>query len=147
VGTGDRCDEVEQRSHGEARGAFAHTEATLCTREAWSLFLRRVEPDGVLTFSRWYSPTQTSETARLLSLGVASLLERHVDEPEKHIALIAWSPEKAAFRIGGMASLLVSPSPLSTTDVETVRVHSAELGFTVLAAPGTPPRTRFCAAS
>jgi hypothetical protein len=33
-------------------GAFAHTEATLYTREAWALFLRRVEPDGILTFSR-----------------------------------------------------------------------------------------------
>jgi hypothetical protein len=120
-------------------GAFAHTEATLYTREAWSVFLQRVEPDGVLTFSRWYSPSQTSETARLLSLGVASLLERHVEQPEKHIALIAWSPEKVVFRVGGITSLLVSPSPLSAVDVETLRTRSAELGFTVLAAPANPP--------
>ena len=120
-------------------GAFAHTEATLYTREAWSLFLKRVEPDGVLTFSRWYSPNEPSETARLLSLGVASLLDRHVEEPEKHIALVAWSPAKVAFRVGGMATLLVSPSPLSASDVERLRHRSAELGFSLLAAPDSPP--------
>src|SRR5262249_13702427 len=66
-------------------GAFAHTEATLYTREAWSLLLQRVDPGGVLTFSRWYSPGKTSETARLLSLSVASLLERGVRDPAQHI--------------------------------------------------------------
>jgi hypothetical protein len=120
-------------------GAFAHSEATIYTREAWAIFLRSVEPDGVLTFSRWYSPTQPSETARLLSLGVASLLERHVEQPQDHIALIARSPEETIYRVGGMASLLVSPSPLSASDVQTLRARSAELGFTVLVAPGAPP--------
>ena len=52
-------------------GAFAHTESTLYTREAWALFLDRVAPDGILTFSRWYEPTRVSETSRLLSLAAA----------------------------------------------------------------------------
>jgi hypothetical protein len=119
-------------------GAFAHTEATLYTQEAWSLLLQRVEPDGVLTFSRWYSPSQTSETARLLALAVASLLERNVARPEDQIALIAWTPEKQLNGTGGIATVLVSPAPLSAADVATLRTRAAELHFDVLAAPGMP---------
>jgi hypothetical protein len=83
-------------------GAFAHTESTLYTREAWAIFLRRTAPDGVLTFSRWYDPRRVSETSRLVSLAVASLLDRGVTDPERHIALIA---------AGVVATILVSPRP------------------------------------
>jgi hypothetical protein len=111
-------------------GAFAHTESTLYTLEAWSLFLRRVEPDGVLTFSRWYEPSSPSETSRLVALAVGSLLERGVPQPADHIALVA----------GGLvATIVVSPAPLSADDVaklgETVKAN----GLTTLLAPGQPP--------
>ena len=120
-------------------GAFAHAEATLYTREAWSILLDRVEPDGVLTFSRWYSPEKTSETARLLSLAVASLLARNVTKPEDHIALIGRVPTKKVEGEGGIATILVSPSPLSASDVETIRKQTTELDFVPIALPGAPP--------
>jgi hypothetical protein len=111
-------------------GAFAHTESTLYTLEAWSLFLRRVEPDGILTFSRWYEPSSPSETSRLVALALGALLERGVTQPADHVALVA----------GGLvATILVSPSPFSEEDVaklgETVKAN----GLTTLFAPGQPP--------
>ncbi len=108
-------------------GAFAHTEATLYTREAWHLFLSRVEPDGILTFSRWYEPTRPSETSRLVSLAVASLLDRGAESPRDHIALVA---------AGKVATLLVSPAPLTAADVETLHATADKYGYTLLAAPG-----------
>ncbi|MGH7440332.1 MAG: hypothetical protein ACRENE_31955, partial [Polyangiaceae bacterium] len=113
-------------------GAFAHTESTLYTLEAWSLFLKRVEPDGVLTFSRWYEPSSPSETSRLVALALGALLERGVTHPADHVALVA----------GGLvATILVSPAPFSPDDVakldETVKDH----GLTTLLAPGEPPST------
>lgn len=111
-------------------GAFAHTEATLYTREAWALFLKRVEPDGVLTFSRWYSPTRVSETARLVSLTVTSLLDRGVANPPDHFAIIT---------AGALATLVLSPSPLSPEDVATLHTRAGELGFNVLLAPDQQP--------
>jgi SAM-dependent methyltransferase len=120
-------------------GAFAHTEATLYTREAWSLLLQRVDPGGVLTFSRWYSPGKTSETARLLALAVASLLERGVKNPADHIALIAWSPKDTGAGRGGLATVLVSPTPFSPSEANTIRTRAKELEFDVLTAPGVTP--------
>lgn len=111
-------------------GAFAHTESTLYTREAWRVFLRRVEPAGILTFSRWYDPERVSETARLVSLAVAALLDRGVRDPAAHIALIA---------SGTVATLLVSPEPFFDQDRESLRVHVARMRFRWLIEPGRVP--------
>jgi hypothetical protein len=108
-------------------GAFAHTEATLYTREAWRLFLSRVEPDGILTFSRWYEPTRPSETSRLVSLAVASLLDRGAERPRDHLALVA---------AGKVATILVSPAPLSPDDVAALHATADERSYTLLAVPG-----------
>lgn len=110
-------------------GAFAHTESTLYTREAWSLFLRRVEPDGVLTFSRWYEPSRMTETSRLVALTVAALLDRGAARPRDHVALLAASK---------VATLIVSPSPLGTEDVAKLREHAQKNQIEVLVAPGVP---------
>src|SRR4029079_13633319 len=96
-------------------------------------------PDGVLTFSRWYSPGQTSEAARLLAVATASLLERHVQNPADHIALLAWAPEHPGFGDGGLTTALISPAPLSAADVAKLRARSTDLQFTVLAMPGMAP--------
>jgi hypothetical protein len=108
-------------------GAFAHTEATLYTREAWALFLRRVEPDGILTFSRWYRPDRVSETSRLISLAVASLLDRGITQPREHIAVVA--SEKCA-------TILVSPRPFSAADRAAIDSLERDLGYALLVAPG-----------
>jgi hypothetical protein len=111
-------------------GAFAHTESTLYTLEAWSLFLRRVEPDGILTFSRWYDPTKPSETSRLVALAVGALLERGVSRPRDHIALVA----------GGLvATILVSPSRFSPHDVVALRDAVRTRGLALLISPDDRP--------
>jgi hypothetical protein len=111
-------------------GAFAHTESTLYTVEAWSLFLRRVEPDGILTFSRWFEPTIPSETSRLVALAVGSLLERGVVHPAEHIALVS----------GGLvATILVSPQPFTPEDLEKLETTTRANGLTILLAPGRRP--------
>jgi SAM-dependent methyltransferase len=108
-------------------GAFSHTESTLYTLEAWSLFLRRVEPDGVLTFSRWCEPTRPGETARLVALAVGALLQRGVARPRDHLALIS----------GGLvATIVASPSDLTPVDVANLRDAVHERGLTTLIGPG-----------
>jgi hypothetical protein len=111
-------------------GAFAHTEATLYTREAWSLFLRRVEPEGILTFSRWYDPAHVSETARLISIAVASLLDRGVAHPRDHLAVLAST---------NCATILVSPRPFSPGDRAAIDRLESDLHYQLLVAPGRRP--------
>ena len=111
-------------------GAFTLTENGLYTVEAFEVFLDALTPNGLLAVSRWHNPLNVSETGRLVSLATASLLARGVARPDRNLALVSG---------GIVATLLVSPSPLSPADVARLRAVSSEFGFRVLLAPGASP--------
>jgi hypothetical protein len=109
-------------------GAHALSENGLYTLEGWRIFLNRLQPDGIITFSRWSSV----ETLRLLSLASAALLDRKVAHPREHLALV---------KGGNVTTLLLSPSPLSAKDIKVLRAVADNKGFHVMLAPDTPVGT------
>ena len=114
-----------------ATGAGAHAlgENGLYTVEAWRTFLSRLDEGGVLSVSRWFQGGQRDETARLVSLATAALLDRGAAHPRDHVALVASGP---------VATLLVSNLPFTPADLETLVEASTRAGFGVLLAPGLP---------
>ena len=88
-------------------GAFTLTENGLYTREGWRVFLGTLTPTGVFSVSRWFDPANVSETTRLVSLAVASLLDVGVQQPRASLVLI--TRER-------VATLLVSPAPFTEED-------------------------------
>ncbi len=111
-------------------GAMTLTENGLYTVEAWNLFLSRLRPGGIFAVSRWYSPRDPGETARLLSLATATLLSRGVSDPPQHLALAT---------SGHLAAILVARDPLSAADVARLRQVGDENGFHFLVLPDTRP--------
>lgn len=118
-------------------GAFTLSENGLYTREGWGILLDRLTPTGVFSVSRWFSPSRSSETSRLLSLAVASLLDLGAARPADHMALAT---------AGNVATLLLSRSPLTSEDRERLTRAASEYGFGVLAAPWQPPSDPLLAA-
>lgn len=110
-------------------GAFTLSENGLYTREAWRIFLDRLAPTGLISVSRWFSPGQASETSRLIALAVGALIDRGVKTPLQHVALVARH---------NVATLLVSPTPLSAADLDQIDAVSRARGFAVLASARTP---------
>lgn len=115
-------------------GAFVLTENSLYTTEAWKLFLSRLHPGGILTFSRWYSKRRPEEAYRITALAVQALKERGVRDPRKHImfARIQATPGQGP---EGVGTILVSPDPFQSADEEQLRAVCQRMGFDVLAAP------------
>jgi hypothetical protein len=109
-------------------GAFTLTENGLYTREGWRVFLNALTPTGIFSVSRWYHPEHGAETNRLVSLGVAALLDRGVTEPRRHLILLARE---------NVATLMTSPSPYSDDDRRTVMTLADAEGFDVLLSPWT----------
>ncbi len=109
-----------------AAGAFAFTENGLYTREAWKLFLNRLKPSGVLTFSRWYygSTNWPVEIYRLFALASAALKERGVEDPAGHILL---ARTKGIDNMEGIGTILISPSPFSPEDVRRLKAACKEI--------------------
>ncbi len=110
-------------------GAFTLSENGLYTREAWKIFLDRLTPTGIISVSRWFSQGQASETSRLIALAVGALIDRGAQAPQQHLALVAR---------GNVATLMVSPTPLSPADLDTLDAACAARGFTVLASSRVP---------
>ena len=109
-------------------GAFSLSENGLYTVEAWNTFLDRLTPRGVYTVSRWFAPEDPNETARMLSLAVAALQERHVTEPRRHVVLATQDR---------IATLLLAREPFSDQDLDAIQQAVDRLHHHLLIWPRT----------
>ncbi len=113
-----------------ATGAFSLSENILYTTQAWKIFLNRLTDNGIFTVSRWYSPKNLSETGRIISLAVATLLEDGNTKPSQHIALVT---------SGRISTLLLSKQPFSEQDITKLKKISSDLQFDLIVVPGASP--------
>jgi hypothetical protein len=113
-------------------GAFTLSENGLYTVQAWKTFLNRLTPNGVLTVSRWYDPSVPDETGRLISLAVATLMEMGIAEPSRHVFLASQ---------GTIATLVLSKSPFSASDVEDLERAATEYQHNILMSPRRVPNS------
>jgi hypothetical protein len=107
-------------------GAYTLTENGLYTRQGWRVFLRTLTPTGVFSVSRWFDPSNVSETTRLVSLGVAALIDRGAATPRAHLLLVTRN---------NVATLLVSPSPFTADDRQRVERLREESGVDLAVTP------------
>ncbi len=113
-------------------GAYTLTENSLYTVEAWKIFLSRLNDDGVLSISRWYSQDIPGETGRALSLAAAVLLDEGKN-PAEHISLLV---------TGNVSTLLICKRPFDKKDLSAINKLEKELGFKVLVVPGRIPENK-----
>jgi spermidine synthase len=115
-----------------AAGAHAFSENSLYTVEAFRDFLSHLEPNGILSVSRWlFSPMR--ETLRIASIARASL--PGVRDYSRHIIVIA-SPEQMGLQV---ATVLVKREPFSDAEIAQLSELTERLRFIPLALPGHGP--------
>jgi hypothetical protein len=83
----------------------------------------------VFTVSRWFQGGARDESARLISLAVATLQERGAARPRDHIILAS---------AGLTATLLLGRDPFTADDVARAKAAADTYGFKILVAPGAP---------
>ncbi len=111
-----------------AAGAFALTENTLYTREAYEDYLGHLSPDGIVAIQRYFEePPQQS--IRLVTLALAALKRRGDSDPAQHIVVI---------REDERASVLVKNSAFRPEEIVRLEAHCAYAGLDMVAAPGRP---------
>lgn len=119
-----------------AAGAFVLAENSLYTVEAWTTFLQRLTPNGVLTFSRWYSRDRPDEMYRMTSLAVAALARLGVTDPRGHIVVIRHLLRgEAGDRPEGVGTILVSRAPFSDGDLDTLEGVARRMHFDAILTP------------
>jgi hypothetical protein len=116
-------------------GAFVLAENGLYTTEAWEVFLERLSPRGILTVSRWYVRERPAEMIRAVALARATLLAAGVDEPRRHLALVAHRRHATAGTPDGVGTLLMSAAPLDARDVATLEELASRYDFALALTP------------
>lgn len=110
-------------------GAFTLSENGLYTVNGWKRFLSRLTPTGVFTVSRWFAPDRADETARILSLAMATLIEMGETRPADHIYLIGNN---------NLSTLIVGRAVLTPVELQTLDAEAVRHGYRILAAPHRP---------
>lgn len=110
-----------------AAGAFALTENSLYTVDAWNTFLSRLNKNGVFTVSRWHKiDNACNDLCRLATITVQSLLERGAKEPEKHVFIA---------HANLIATLVVGRDPLTKAQLDALHKAVKEKKYTLIASP------------
>jgi spermidine synthase len=105
-------------------GAFAMTENNLYTAEAFESYFNHLQPDGVLTITRWYA-----DGLRLLSL---------VDAAGQRLGWPGIAVRVFIGRNGPLAAFVFKRSPLSDEEIDRLRQRCHELNFMVIYSPVSP---------
>ena len=119
-------------------GAFALSENSLYTREAFASYYDHLSDDGVLSVSRWYLPNRPAETLRLVTTGLAGWEAAGVADPRQNVAVIAML-DPARAQTEGLSTTLFKKEPFAAEEVARLQEIAAEFGYTVLYAPGLEP--------
>lgn len=121
-----------------AAGAFVLSENALYTVEAWTTFIRRLSPDGLLSVSRWYFHERPGEVYRLTSLASAALERAGVSNPRPHLVIIRnIRPDEAAGGPDGIGTLLLSRRPFTDADLRTLEDVARRLQYEIVLSPAT----------
>ena len=100
-----------------AAGAFALTENSLYTTDAFSDYLTHLTPDGFMAFTRWgLDPPR--ESLRLISLGITALRNLGETSPRDHFIVVR---EGSVAGWGAKDTVLISRKPFSPQYLERAR--------------------------
>ena len=115
--------------------AYALSESTLYTVEAFDEYLDHLTGDGVLSVSRLYR-FAGDEALRATVLALRALEERGVEDPRRHVVVLLGRDTLAA----DFATVIVRRRPFSDAELASVRTLAKERTRGVAFAPGGPYR-------
>lgn len=118
-----------------AAGAFALSENSLYTREAFQTFFQRLSDRGLVSYSRWYFPSDPSETLRMVVLGLDAWQSMGIEEPADHLVVVANLAQNRS-ATEGLATMLLKKTPFTAEQIAILQDISQQMAFTVLYAPG-----------
>lgn len=113
-----------------ASGAWAFTENSIYTVEAWKLCIDRLSEKGIFSVSYWYHPIVETSFHRLVYMAARALQADNVANPRQHLIMISNREGKTR-----VATLLISRTPFSKEDIQKTREVANSLKYTVVFDP------------
>ncbi|MEZ4519899.1 MAG: hypothetical protein R3C44_24725 [Chloroflexota bacterium] len=118
-------------------GAFALSENSLYTKEAFTGYFNHLSDHGLLTVSRWYLPDRPAETMRLVATGMAGWEDAGVENPRQNVVVIIKDDARA--QTEGLSTTLFSKQPFTPDEVARIQEIAESMDYTVIYGPGLAP--------
>ena len=114
-------------------GAFALSENTLYTQEAFDAYRKHLSGNGILAVSRFIlRDDRYGEALRLTGLALQSWENSGSADPAPHMIVVAlMSPDESE----GYVTVLMNNAPFTAEETNRIEQVSNELGFTILFSP------------
>jgi hypothetical protein len=116
-------------------GAYALTENSLYTADAFVDYLDHLTPDGVVCFNRWFQ-NPPIESLRVVVLAREALARRGVKDPAGHVIVVRTNPDETT--MPSLGSILIKASPFTPEEIARMRNYAEEMGFLLPYYPGGP---------
>lgn len=104
-----------------AAGAFALSENSLYTTEAFREYFEHLKPDGMIAVTRWEF-AQPREALRVVSVGMNALHQLGVQDTSNHFIVVAQNPLDAD---GVNVGVFAKKTPFTNQEEDAVRRHVA----------------------
>ena len=122
-----------------AAGAFALSENSLYTVEAFQEYFEHLKPDGMIAITRWEF-RQPREALRVVSVAMDALHRQGVKDPQKHFIVVS---EGRLDEDGIPVVVLAKKSPFTKHEEDAVKAHLADhadlVSLYLPSAPGNNP--------
>ncbi|MBF0545783.1 MAG: hypothetical protein HQM08_15175 [Candidatus Riflebacteria bacterium] len=118
-------------------GTLVMTENSLYTQEAFDLYFSHLQPDGILSVSRWFDPVRYGESARVAVMMAETLRRAGVKKPQEHIAMLTCPGYLSTY----VASMLLKRSPITQNEQVVLQKLCESRGFNLLWPQITPNST------
>jgi spermidine synthase len=122
-----------------AAGAFALTENNLYTTEAFSDYLSRLAPDGILSMTRWHQ-NPPDQLLRLVSLSRSAMAEAGLTGAAERFVIVRGVEENQPL---ATTTVLFKRSAFTPDEVARAEAFAERLGYDVLYSPRTRPDNDF----
>lgn len=125
-----------------AAGAFALSESTLYTTDAFHDYLDRLTDDGILAFTRWgFDPPR--ESLRVVVLARAALKRLGAHDAAAHIMVLREGAPEELARWGNSDTILIARKPFPASDIARIKQMAAAGRIQPLYLPGDSPSNAF----
>lgn len=125
-----------------AAGAFALSENSLYTTNAFEDYLAHLTDDGILAFTRWgFSPPR--ESLRLLSLARVALGKLGEHDYAKHVMVVREGGAKELAGWGARDTVVISRKPFRADDLQRAHQAITRYGLQPVYLPDSPVANEF----
>lgn len=119
-----------------ASGSFVLMENALYTVECWKLLFSRLKPDGILTVTRFFRSTPM-EHYRLMNICAEALNSAGITDIRSHVMIINCQQRERIEDRSGTGTMLISRSPFTANELNTVDSLNKTFGFEPIITPRT----------